>query len=192
MPSRQREESVCAPGTRAGLPVYAACAALAAAILAAYCRTFRVPFLFDDTSAIAGNPTLRRFGSAFAPLADSTVSGRPVLNLSLAANYAVGGLSVTGYHAANLAIHLGAALLLFGIVRRTLAQRGDSGAATVAFFSALLWALHPLGTEAVTYVVQRAESLMALFYLATLYCFIRGTCRAGAPARGWYVLAVVS
>jgi tetratricopeptide (TPR) repeat protein len=164
---------------------------LAAATVAAYSRTFHVPFLFDDATAIVGNPTLRHFASAFFPPADTTVSGRPVLNLSLAANYAAGGLSVAGYHAANLAVHCVGALLLFEIVRRTLGRLGDGGATIVALFSALLWALHPLQTESVTYLVQRGESLMAFFYLATLYCFIAGTGHKGTSSRAWYGLSIV-
>jgi hypothetical protein len=66
---------------------------------------------------------------------------------------------------------------------------------------ALLWTLHPLQTESVTYIVQRAESLMGLFYLQTLYCFIRGICAeradasdplAGRASWVWYVLSVAS
>ena len=77
-----------------------------------------------------------------------TVSGRPLLNLSLAVNYAAGGLKVWGYHAANLAINLAAALLLFGILRRTFllpALRNAWGAAAtpLALAVAGLWAIHP-------------------------------------------------
>ena len=78
------------------------------------------------------------------------------------------------YHAGNLLIHLLAALTLFGIVRRTLllpALRDRFGGAStgLAAAAALIWALHPLQTESVTYIVQRAESLMGLCYLLTLY-----------------------
>ena len=147
---------------------------IAAAVLAAYANSLSVPFVFDDGPSIADNPTIRRLwpiGPALSPPAGGlTVSGRPVLNLSLAVNYAIGGTSVWSYHAFNLAIHLLAALTLFGIVRRT-----PPRSTWLAGGAALLWAVHPLQTEAVVYVVQRAESLMGLFYLLTLYCFIRGT-----------------
>jgi tetratricopeptide (TPR) repeat protein len=192
LPSKQKEEAVSAHGQRAGLPTLAVAALLAAAALAAYFRTFSVPFLFDDAPSIADNATIRHLGSAFIPGADNTVSGRPVLNVSLAANYAVSGNSVWSYHAANLAIHIAAALALFGIVRRTLERMGSPGAFPIALFAALLWALHPLQTESVTYLIQRAESLMGLFYLATLYFFIRGA-EGDAAAKGpWYFLSVAS
>ena len=164
-------------------------AALAAATVAAYGRTLCVPFLFDDTTSIAGNATIRHLVTAFRPPAGATVSGRPVLNLSLAANYAVSGTSVWSYHALNLAIHVLAGWTLFGIVRRTLELRRVPRAVPIAFCSCLLWSLHPLLTESVTYVIQRAESLMGLFYLLTLYGFIRGAA-ADTAARGlWYGLS---
>ncbi|MFT3870129.1 MAG: tetratricopeptide repeat protein [Nibricoccus sp.] len=124
--------------------------------------------------------------------AGETVSGRPILNLSFALNYALGENEVTGYRLLNVLIHASAAVLLFGIVRRTpklARERGykDHESTTPsAFFLpltvALLWALHPLQTAAVTYVVQRAEALAGLFFLATLYAFIRGAERQNNAA----------
>jgi tetratricopeptide (TPR) repeat protein len=193
---------------------------LALALLAAYWGSFRVPFHFDDGPAIIDNPTIRHLwplSTVLQPPSDfgTTVNGRPLVNLTLALNYAVGGTDVRGYHVVNFAIHLLATLTLFGIARRTL-KLGTSGAANggqqgspgprsspvprvsavvsaselrrairhltlpdrdatmLAFVIALLWALHPLQTESVTYVVQRAESLAGLFCLLTLYWFIRG------------------
>jgi Flp pilus assembly protein TadD len=114
--------------------------------------------------------------------------------LTLALNYAVSGLDPWSYRAANLVIHASAALALFGIVRRTLQRprlrdrfgtRANGLAAAVAVF----WAIHPLQTESVTYIIQRMESLMGLFLLLTLYCVIRGH---GSPrCSEWYATAVV-
>lgn len=179
---------------------------LAAAAAAVYARTFSVPFLLDDVTSIGDNPTIRHLATAFRPPASATVSGRPLLNLSFAVNYAISGTAVWSYHALNLAIHILAGLTLFGIVRHTLRLRSgqalvSNDATLVAFAAALFWTLHPLQTESVTYVVQRAESLMGLFYLLTLYCFIRGICAeradAGGPrvrraSWGWFVLSVLS
>jgi len=164
-----------------------ACGALlAGAAATAYARTFSVPLLFDDDTSIASNATIPHLASAFWPPAGTTVGGRPVLNLSLAINYAVSGTGVWSYHALNLAIHVLAGLTLFGIVRRTLERRAPQAAVAVAFAAALLWTIHPLLTESVTYIVQRAESLMGLFYLLTLYCFIRGAGTDGAGKDVWY------
>jgi tetratricopeptide (TPR) repeat protein len=169
------------------------------AVLAAYRNSFSGPFIFDDIASIVDNPTIRRLWPVSVPLwppfsGGQTVGGRPILNLSLAVNYAWGGADVRGYHAVNLGIHILAALTLFGIVRRTLerAKLADGRAACpgralpAALVVALLWALHPLQTESVTYIIQRAESLMGLFYLLTLYCFIRFTERRSSfvPLRG--------
>jgi Flp pilus assembly protein TadD len=192
------------PDSPPGLPasggtVFLAGAVIVCATLAAYANSFSVPFIFDDWSAIVHNPTIRHL----LPLSDvlspprtsgMTVNGRPLLNFSLALNYAAGGLEVRGYHAVNLAIHVLAGLALFGIVRRSLLQprlRERFGAASlpVALCAALLWTLHPLQTEAVTYVAQRAESLLGLCYLLTLYAFIRGT--AARRPWGWYALSLL-
>ena len=95
------------------------------AILASYSNSFSGPFIFDDAKSIVDNSTIRELGAMgnllSPPNQGETVSGRPVLNLSLALNYAVSRCDVHGYHITNLAIHLAAALLLFGIVRRTAA-----------------------------------------------------------------------
>jgi tetratricopeptide (TPR) repeat protein len=180
-----------APGKpRPDWQVLALGAAVSAAAAAAYSGTFSVPLIFDDHPSILFNTSLRHLGTALRPPIDATVGGRPVLNLSFAANYAASGLSVWSYHAANLAIHILAGLTLLGIVRRTLARRGERAGDLVAFSAALIWTLHPLQTGAVTYLVQRAESLMGLFYLLTLYFFIRGAEGAGPWVRAWFALSV--
>jgi len=162
--------------------------------VAAYHNSFSKPFVHDDVYAIVQNQSIRQLwpvSPIFSPPSrGETVSGRPLLNLSLAMNYAVGGLDVWGYHAANLAIHIAAALLLFGIVRRTLlmpvlSHRFGSPASWLALASALLWTVHPLHTESVTYIIQRAESLASFFYLLTLYCVIRGAGAGTVPFFSW-------
>lgn len=159
----------------------------------AYHNTFSAPFVFDSPMSITGNPTIRRLWPIWpvlSPASNLTVGGRPIANLSLAINYAISGEAVWSYHALNLAIHLLAGLVLFGLVRRTLSQprlraRFGDAALTLACAAAGLWLLHPLQTESVTYVIQRTESLAGLFYLLTLYGFIRatGSCgETGSPA----------
>ena len=169
------------------VPQFAAMIVLAA--VAVYSNSFRGLFVYDDLPAILENPTIRQSWSvwqALVPPAHATVSGRPLLNLSLAANYALGGSNPWSYHLVNLAVHVFAALLLFGILRRTfllpvLRDRLGPAATGLAASIALVWAIHPLQTESVTYIVQRAESLCGLFYLLTLYCVIRGA----ASVRDW-------
>lgn len=157
------------------------------------------PLLFDDATAVLGNLSIRQLSPIAAPLhppAGTAVAGRPLTNLSFALNYAMGGLDVTGYHVTNLVIHLLAALAVYGIVRRTLILPAAASRVVrrdgelVALGCALLWVVHPLASEPVAYVAQRATSLMGLWYLVTLYASIR----AAAPFRrdAWTVAAVVA
>jgi len=160
-------------------------ALIVGATLAAYANSFHGPFVFDDVPTIRDNPAIRGFASAWRGAEGLTTSGRPIVGLSLAFNYALGGSQVAGYHALNLAIHLCAALALFGIIRRTPMPKSQLTPLLVGFSAALLWALHPVQTESVTYIVQRAESLVGLFYLVTLYAFIRyAQCPSHGPGRG--------
>ena len=166
---------------------YAAVIVLAGA--AAYATSFSGPFLFDDQTAVVTNPQIRQLSPLSVPLSpphDTPVAGRPLVNLTLAVNYAMGGLDVRSYHVTNLAFHLLAALAVFGIVRRTLRLRSmpaemTSHADGLALVCALIWTLHPLNTEVVDYIAQRSESLMGLCYLLTLYCSIR----AHDQPEGW-------
>jgi tetratricopeptide (TPR) repeat protein len=154
---------------------------------AVYGRALSAPFIYDDPTCIANNPSIVRLwplvGDAehpgpLNPPKDLPTSGRPLVNLSLALNYQFGGLDSTGYHLFNLIVHLLAALLLGLIVRRTLRLEFFDGRFTtasglLAFLVALLWAVHPLQTETVIYVTQRTELMVGLFYLATLYGSLR-------------------
>jgi len=177
-------------------------AILVLAVCAAYHNSFSGPLVYDDIPAIKDNPTIRQLwplSTVLTPPSDSgiTVNGRPMVNLSLAINYALGSTEVAGYHLVNFVIHVLAALALFGTIRRTLelpSLRHRFGAADtslpLAFCIALLWTVHPLQTESVTYIVQRAESLVGLFYLVTFYCFLRSV-SSDRPAL-WQSLAVLA
>jgi tetratricopeptide (TPR) repeat protein len=170
-------------------------AILVLAALAAYHNSFSGPFIWDDLSSIVDNPTIRHFSSALSPPNDVGVGGRPVSNLTFALNYALGGTDVWGYHAFNLLIHTLAGLTLFGLVRRTLQrpvlnERFGALALPLALAVAVIWTVHPLQTETVTYITQRYESMMGLFYLLTLYCFVRSV-ESAAPAK-WQILSVVA
>lgn len=171
---------------------------LAALAVAAYHNCFSVPYIFDDVSSIKENESIRQWSTAFfSGLKNGeTVSGRPLLNFSFAINYAISGADVWSYHAGNVLIHILAGITLFGLVRRTLTlpgmrERYGKDALWLAWLVAALWMVHPLGSEAVTYMVQRAESLMALFYLLTLYCFSRALQSSGSRNL-WFALSVLS
>lgn len=186
-------------GTRPVWRVWGAAAGLVLAAVLAYHNTFSAPFIFDDIPAITDNPAIRDW-RAWRALTEApsqrgtSIEGRPMVSLSLALNHAVSGDEVWSYHALNLLIHTGAALVLFGVVRRTLLRPGlggkpDGDATAMAFAVALLWAMHPLLTESVTCVIQRTESLMGFFFLLTLYGFIRGVERGAVR---WRVACVAA
>lgn len=167
-------------------------------IFAIYANSFQVPFLLDDDVTILANPSIREltdFGAVLDPPAHVFSAGRPLVNFSFALNYAVSGTSVAGYHFLNVLVHALSCLVLFGLVRRVLELpqfRSESPGTPRAIAAAVaaLWALHPLQTAAVTYVSQRAESLMALFYLVTLYAFVRAA--SDAESRRWTIVSLVA
>ena len=176
-------------------------AVLAAGAIAAYWTTFTVPLLLDDRTSIADNRSIRRLwplGPVLTPPNDAGVGGRPLLNLTYALNHAFGGSAVVGYHLVNLCIHVLAGWILFALVRRTLlrpvlAKRFGPHATVLALAVGAIWTWHPVQTGSVTYLSQRAESLMGLFYLLTLYCFVRACETDHTPGRRrWYAFSALS
>jgi tetratricopeptide (TPR) repeat protein len=180
------------PVLKIGLPVL-----LVVIGAAAYSNSFNGPFIFDDEYSIVDNPHILHLwplGKAMSAPPQATVAGRPIASLSLALNYAISGYSVWSYHLFNLLVHILAGLTLYGIIRRTLLcerLKGRFGkyAAVVAWVAAAMWVAHPLQTESVTYIVQRTESLMGLFYLLTLYSAIRAMGRQRSAL--WSIISVV-
>ena len=166
--------------------------------ICAYWNSLDLPFLWDDETAILTNQTIRDLWPPWRPLLpplETPVAARPLVNVSLALNYALGGLNVRGYHAWNLGVHLAAALLLFGVVRRTLEgerfrERLGADAANVALVAALWWTIHPLVSEVIDYTTQRTTAMMGLFFFLTLYCAIRAL---GSPhCARWHLFAVIA
>jgi len=159
--------------------------------MAAYSSAIRAPFEFDDRPAIQQNATIRSLSpGVLLPPAQTAVAGRPVVNATLALNYAIndalgvdqrgdpdGPNKTVGYHVLNLLLHFACGLLLFGIIRRTIANDPSRAASLdaerVAGFAVLIWLVHPIQTEAVNYIVQRTELIVSLCYAATLYASIR-------------------
>lgn len=173
-------------------------AGLVVALVLAYANTLHAPFLFDDVGAVLENASIRRLDSInilFPPTDGSTTTGRPVVNFSIALNYAISGERPWSYHVLNLSIHAAAALALFGLLRRTFAtlqpQLAASNRDGLALAAASLWALHPLQTESVTCIAQRTESLCGLFYLLTLYAFSRGCAVVQPASRTWLAVSLV-
>lgn len=167
------------------------------ALTVSYLGALRAPFIFDDIASIAENPTLRQLWPPGVvlrpPVGDGfTVAGRPLLNLSFALNYAAGGLNPAGYRAVNIALHAANVLLWFGLLRRTLRRARTPWVDTdrAALAATALWALHPLATESVTYIAQRAESFAAFFCLVTLTCV--GRAAESVRPHAWTAVGVAA
>ncbi|HEX4415822.1 MAG TPA: tetratricopeptide repeat protein [Lacipirellulaceae bacterium] len=187
-------------------PAWAVVLLLGFLIAAVYGPALNVPFVFDDRATILANDSILSMwplvGSVkpgpLNPPAEMPISGRPLVNLSFAINYYFGKFNPAGYHAVNIAIHFLASLLVWATMRRTLQLPYFGGhyeqtGGWLALIVALLWALHPLQTEAVIYVTQRTELAMACCYLATLYCSVRYLEVGGGTNSGvWLCLALLA
>lgn len=167
----------------------------------AFANSFSGSFVFDDKLSILENPTIRHWSTILFPPQGKgiTVEGRPLLNATFALNWALSGPSPWSYHFVNLLIHVSNALLLFGILVKSLTRRrsvcGNGSPAhevlLLSFAISVLWEVHPLQTESVTYIVQRAESLMALCFLLTLHCFIKYTTTPAPEVRRAWAAATL-
>lgn len=171
--------------------------ALVLAVGVAYAGGLGAPFVFDDVPNLLEHPSLHTDAGLWGSDEGdpgATLSGRPLILASFALNKALTGLAPVGFRAGNLLIHAACAMLLFSLLCRVFSLPGparifSSGGVAPAFAIALLWAVHPLQTSAVTYVVQRAESLTAFCYLGTLYAFVRAV--QSASPRGWLAGSVL-
>jgi Flp pilus assembly protein TadD len=157
--------------------VWLRAAVLVIAGFAVYWNTLPAPFTFDDEHAIVINEQIRHLSTSLSATEQgSPLAGRPLVSVSFAINYALGGLNVRGYRLVNVAIHVVCALLLFAVIRQAgrafqarLADPKGPPRTELAFAAALIWMVHPLVSEAVNYVSQRTELMMAAFFLLTLY-----------------------
>jgi hypothetical protein len=150
--------------------------AMALATLVCYGHTLHVPFYLDDFSSIVENPVVQNWGGwkglwDYAPL-------RIVGYVSFAVNHHFGQFQVVGYHVVNIVIHFLAGCAVLALAKGLMsapAMRPLSSPRTaqwVPFLTGLLFIVHPLQTQAVTYIVQRLASLAALFYLSALACYV--------------------
>lgn len=152
--------------------------------VAAYARVLDGEFVFDDLTAVVGDPAVRDLGGALRGFLPALLAGRrPVTVLTFALDHAWGGLSPRPFHVTNLAIHLLVTCLAFLLARAALRLAGTARPTGLAVAVAGLFALHPLQSQAVSYVVQRAEALAAGFYLATLLLLLVAE-RRGLTGRG--------
>lgn len=168
----------------------------------AYLPSLYVPFLYDDLWEIVGNRALEQLTDLSTILRYNPA--RPLLMLSFALDRALFGLDVFWYHVENLLLHLVNGLCVFWLSLRLL--RTHAAPATpegstpeddafpqgfgLALGLALLFVLHPVAVEAVTYVASRSSSLTATFYLLGVLAWIRFRDAQGAGEKSWVWLGL--
>ena len=161
-----------------------------------YGHTLDVPFYLDDFSSIQENPVIYNWQGTYAELWQFAAL-RIVGYLSFAFNYQIHQFQVAGYHVVNIIIHLlagGAILVLLRGLVRTPALHpllSEDAKRLLPIVVALIFVLHPLQIQGVTYIVQRLASLAALFYIATMACFIQARLTAGWLRRSLWILACI-
>jgi len=156
-------------------------------VLAIYSNTFHASWHFDDEINILKNEPLNLNEMSwqnikktfFASLDGSKKIYRPAACLSLALNYFFGKDDVFGYHVVNISIHLLAAFFLFLFLYHTLnlpvlKARYGPNSYSVALLATVLWAINPVQIQAVTYIVQRMASMAGMFYILSMYFYLRG------------------
>lgn len=181
------------PSALPALRVSAACLLLIVLGLAAYWNSLAGVFLLDDQIYIVENDDIR----SLTPFSKFVLGGglRKLVVLSLAVNYRIGGLEPVGYHIFNMAIHCCAGLALFLLLKQTFAstkfsENIRSRAGAIALAGACIWIVHPLNTQAVTYIVQRGESMMGLALFVFLMCYARSY--LSSKATGWMIAAWIT
>lgn len=171
-------------------------AGLAFAAFLAYANSFRGVFVMDDIADILQNPAIRSLDTPVAAMFHGhKLPARALPYLTFALDYSLWGTDPFGYHVTNLVIHIVATIALFDLALVTLTsprvrERFGSLAVPLAAGIALLWAVHPLQTQSVTYVYQRIESLNGMFCLIALATFARAV--FGGWSRGWLGVSFAS
>lgn len=148
----------------ASAPQPARLLALVVLAVLAYANAWSGRFQFDDFSAIVENPRLADAGTFMGQFGHLV---RPVLYATFVFDRAVHGMNPAGYHLINLVFHVGSGLLVYFLL--TKAVTGETP--DVPFWTALLFLVHPIQTETVTYISGRASGLMSFLYLAALFCY---------------------
>lgn len=175
----------------------ALCALLFVVACLPYLGTIPYPFQFDDRTNIVENSAIKDLSSGAAGVRKlltgqpPSARNRPVTNLTFSLNYLAGGLDPSGYRAVNIILHgINAVLVFLLLTGLTTAGIVPGFQPARAAAAAALWSLSPLHTEAVTYIVQRATSLSACFFLLAAVIFIHRRFRdeGKLPAAAWLLL----
>ena len=186
---------------------------ISALLLLCYGNSFTASWQMDDRPNILKNPRIQMSaitpGQIWTSMNAQPGSGklyRPVACLTLALNWYFGKDNVFGYHAVNWLIHLGTSWLLYLTISLLLRTPRVNGHFTeeeirfVAVSAALFWALNPVQTQAVTYIVQRMASMAGFFSLLAIYYYLRARLSEAigrrqilfAASGAGYLLAILS
>lgn len=155
-------------------------------VIIAYLNALRGSFQFDDYNVIFFNPVVH---SWFAWWADTIKGIRPFLKLTYTLNWTL-GIKPFGFHLFNILIHAANSVLVYAIARKFVDSRSQFSInirRSVAILTALLFGLHPIQTEAVTYISGRSVSLMSAFYLGSLLSYVYGRIE-----KRWFILYILS
>jgi hypothetical protein len=156
---------------------FIAFAFIAAFVLIAYSNTFNAAFHFDDNPSIVENPNIKYM--TMDSIIASIKGIRPVVYLSLMLNYKLGGMKPFGFHVFNVSVHIINSFLVYLLVSLTLSlpvfkDKYADRAKRMGLFAGLLFGVHPIQTESVTYIISRTELLATIFYLAAFLLFTQG------------------
>lgn len=185
-------ENLLSPRRKNGFAVIA----IFTIVLSIYSNTFDASWHFDDEFNILKNNPLHLTELSWQNIkktffADPYTDGklyRPVACLSFALNYYIGGAQVVGYHIANLVTHLLSSIFLFLFLHNTLnlpllKARYGKNRYSIALLATVLWAINPVQTQAVTYVVQRMASMAGMFYIMSMYFYLKGRTSGHTPLK---------
>jgi protein O-mannosyl-transferase len=158
-------------------------------VLLCYLHTLDVPFYYDDNQSLRGNLAIQ--GLNLSQIW-SFSAARFIGYFSFAVNYAIHGYELAGYHLINISIHLMSSLAVY-LLTATILQtpRLESSVSSLVkkwlpLATAILFAIHPLQIQAVTYIVQRLASLSAMFYLFSMLCYLKGRLSSSVVMKGAY------
>jgi len=186
-----------------------------------YSNTFKAPFLFDDVPSIVQNPYIRLTNINAEEILGvasrlKAYSNRPIGHISFALNYYLHKYDTMGYHLVNILIHIITGVLLYLLIETTLKlptsipslhhsntpplETGSSTLpchcvtpSTIALSAAIMWLVHPVQTQSVTYVVQRMTAMAAMFYLLCLFCYVKGRLATrGTKSLPWFAAAALA
>jgi tetratricopeptide (TPR) repeat protein len=169
---------------------------LALLVILIYANTLGSPFIFDSRNNIESNPHIRISKITLNDLTEaafkSPAKQRPLSNISFALNYYLHGYNVVGFHVVNILIHISTGFLLYLFVKTTFctpALRSRYGNYMwISFFTAAVWMVHPLQTQSVSYIVQRMNSLAAMFYILSILLYARFRL-SGQQRKKWWLFS---